>query len=284
MCAVPDLQTLTTPDGSISYLHYQGENDRAPAVFLLHGTGFLPWLWHPIARELARGGDVIAPFLRPRPHDDPEDLGTNWLHLAEDVSFLARALNIAQPAIVGHSMGGVVGALACGASGLAASKLVLIEPIFMPEPLYQSKMSLAEHKMAANALKRTNYWPNQAAARAYCASRSLFDGWDKEVLDLYLKYGLRPGDSGGLVLTCPPRQEASLFIGSDRCNPWPFISRIAGPVLVVEGEDSPNRGFINYPSLARKFLRGAYCMVPGCGHLVPMEKPKETLTVIRNWL
>ena len=25
---------------------------RGPALVMLHATGFLPWIWHPIAREL----------------------------------------------------------------------------------------------------------------------------------------------------------------------------------------------------------------------------------------
>ena len=107
MDAVPELQTQTTPVGEVQYLHYVNANHSAPPVILLHGSGFLPWLWHPIARELARKGDVIVPFLTPRPGDDPEKSGTNWLHLAEDVAFIARTLNLRQPDIVGHSLAGM---------------------------------------------------------------------------------------------------------------------------------------------------------------------------------
>ena len=47
----PQVRTEIVDGASLNYLHYEGSG---PDVVMLHATGFLPWLWHPIARELAR--------------------------------------------------------------------------------------------------------------------------------------------------------------------------------------------------------------------------------------
>ena len=47
---MPRVLTQDIGDVDLSYLLYEGEG---PTIVLLHATGFLPWLWHPIARELA---------------------------------------------------------------------------------------------------------------------------------------------------------------------------------------------------------------------------------------
>ena len=45
-------------DGSrISYLVYEGDG---PDIILLHATGFLSWLWHPVAKRLSGKGRIIA--------------------------------------------------------------------------------------------------------------------------------------------------------------------------------------------------------------------------------
>ncbi len=282
---LPPLHTRKTGAGDISYLHYPAAAGAAgPAVVLLHATGFLPWLWHPVARELTDKSDVVVPWLAPRPADDPVQGGTSWLRLAREVSALVQALEITRPVVAGHSMGGVVAALAQACYPLSATRMVLLEPIFMPRELYTVKMTVEQHHLAAKALKRGNHWPDRAAARDYFLSRPLFARWDLEVLELYLQYGLRTTADGGVTLTCSPREEASLFMGCDARDPWSLIPQLSLPVLVVEGELTENKGFIDYEDLARKFPQGAYRQLRGAGHLIPMEKPRETLALLREWL
>jgi len=43
------LKAVDIGGASIPYLYYDG---NGPTIVFLHATGFLPWLWHPIAREL----------------------------------------------------------------------------------------------------------------------------------------------------------------------------------------------------------------------------------------
>jgi hypothetical protein len=44
---------------TIEYLLYEGSG---PTILFLHGTGFLPRLWHPIARRLNNEYRIIVPY------------------------------------------------------------------------------------------------------------------------------------------------------------------------------------------------------------------------------
>jgi lipase len=91
------------------------------------------------------------------------------------------------------------------------------------------------------------------------------------------------GEQGGLVLACHPRHEASLFMGSTHFDPWPVLGTIRSPVLVVEGEISENRGFIDLPDIASRIPLGQYRLVKGAGHLIPQERPSEVAGILEEF-
>ncbi|MCX5851973.1 MAG: hypothetical protein NT072_07940 [Deltaproteobacteria bacterium] len=55
----PQAEEYSLGDATLSYLSYEGGPD---AIVFLHATGFLPWMWHPIARNLAPAFRCIAPY------------------------------------------------------------------------------------------------------------------------------------------------------------------------------------------------------------------------------
>ena len=56
----PICGTASVGDAVLPYLLYEGPG---PPLLMLHATGFSPWLWHPVARTLARDYRIVAPFL-----------------------------------------------------------------------------------------------------------------------------------------------------------------------------------------------------------------------------
>ena len=103
------------------------------------------------------------------------------------------------------------------------------------------------------------------------------------MLELYITYGMKSLDAGGLQLSCSPKREASLFMGGAYYNPWPSPSKVKCPTLVLEGEVSENQAFIDLKKASRIFEQGTYKLVHGAGHLIPQEKPRESLGIIRNF-
>lgn len=277
----PEVRRTTVEGAGLDYLYYEGGE---PDVVMLHATGFLPWLWHPIARGLAPACRVLAPYFCDHRPADPDEGGLPWETLAEDLATFCRQLHLDRPYLVGHSMGATIMTIAAAKFGLAPRGLVLIEPIFLPEGIYEMNLRVEDHPLASKSIKRRNGWHDAAEVKEYLRSRKIFEAWDEEMLDLYIRYGFLETDAGGLQLACSPRREAALFMGGNRLNPWPFLEKVSCPVLVIEGEKSENRSFIDLKKAASHFPRGAYSLVEGAGHLIPMERPDEIGMMIHQCL
>lgn len=278
---IPELKTQPINTAEMAYLDYGGDG---PTMILLHATGFLPWLWHPIALALADGYRVIAPAMFNHRHADPHQGGLGWLQLAQDLKQLCDRLGLMEITMIGHSMGAAVAALAHGVLGLPAGRMVLIEPIFLPQGLYQAQIRVDQHPLAAKAIKRRNHWRNREEARQDFTAKPFFQSWDDQILSLYIEHGLTDQNENGVRLTCTPQQEASLFMGGSQYDPWPVLPKVACPTLVVEGQISENRPWIDLKRVAELIPRGQYVEVAGSGHLIPMEKPAETIKTIQLFL
>ena len=276
----PSILTQSIGDTFLTYLLYEG---RGPTVVMLHATGFLPWLWHPIARSLSSSCRVIAPYFCDHRESDPDEGGLNWMTLAEDFSEFCGALKVRSPLLVGHSMGATVLTIAAARYGLKPAAMVLIEPIFLPRNFYNTTLPVKDHPLAAKSIQRRNQWRDASEARNYLQSRSLFKPWDEEMLSLYIQHGMKDRPGGGLELTCSPKREAALFMGGVQYDPWPLLPQVTCPILVLEGEQSDNRHFIDLKNIASQFPDATHRLIRDAGHLIPMEKPEETTTVIREF-
>ena len=81
-----------------------------PAVLLLHGGGRTRHDWEPFAALLvARGYRPVAADLRG--HGESPAAPWSWRAALADVSAVADGLALDRPAVVGHSLGGMVAAL-----------------------------------------------------------------------------------------------------------------------------------------------------------------------------
>jgi lipase len=276
----PEVRAQDIGDADIQYLHYASEG---PPLVMLHATGLLPWMWHPIAGRLASRFRVIAPYFCDHRAFEPEEGGVNWRLLASDLACLCERLSLEKPLLVGHSMGATVVAIATVEHGIKADRMALIEPIFLPQSIYASGISVEQHPLASRSIKRRNAWSTDAEARDYLRSKSMFARWDEEMMDLYIRYGMASGDGGGLTLACHPRREAALFMGGLQFDPWPVLPRIQCPVLVIEGETSDNRHFIDLPKITSLIPNGRYRLVKDAGHLLVQEQPKETLKILSDF-
>lgn len=276
----PQVRTQDIGDSDLTYLIYDGQG---PTLMMLHATGFLPWLWHPIARALSPACRVIAPYFCDHRESDPEKDGLDWLVLARDFAVFCNSLDIQSPCLVGHSMGATVLTIAVARYGLSPAGMVLIEPIFLPQDFYRAQIRLKDHPLAAKSIKRRNHWQDEPEALAYLRARTLFKKWDEEILSLYVRYGMKHTDESGLELACSPQKEAALFMGGVRYDPWPLLPQVLCPVLILEGEHSENRPFIDLQKAVSLFPNAAYRLVRDVGHLIPMEKPGEITGVIREF-
>jgi lipase len=277
----PEVLTVDVDGVEMEYLDYGLDNSKT--IIFLHATGFSHWSWHPISRDLADDYRVISVRMFGHRDAKPKD-GLSWRRLAKDLAILCEKLKINKPLVVGHSMGAVVATLSCALYKLDAGKMILIEPIFLPKLIYITPLrNVKYHPLASKSINRRNHWKDKEEAKEYLLSKKLFATWDPEMLDIYIEYGMEEAVDGGLTLVCHPNTEAAMFMGSNRKSPWPLLKKISCPVLIVEGEKSENRNYIKHEKAAGLLQNGALHRVDDAGHLIPMEKPKETLNLIRSF-
>ncbi len=277
----PEKLSLNIGDTEIDYLYYNGEG---PTLIMLHATGFVPWLWHPIARELSDSYRIIAPYFCSHRQQEPENKGISWFKLAQDLKTICEKLDAHNPIFVGHSMGAAVITIASAVLDITPSKMVLFEPIFLPRELYEMDITVEQHPFAAKSIKRRNHWEDDREARDYLKSKSLFKVWDPEMIDLYVRYGMKACKTGGLQLACSPENEAALFLGSRHFDPWPVLPDVLCPVRVVAGGQSDIRPFIKFEKASSMFPKGSYTLINDVGHLIPMEKPRTCIRIIKDFI
>jgi len=279
---MPALQMQDVGGAQLPYLYFEGISAASQIIFV-HATGFLPWLWQPIIEKLLPSNNSWAPFICSYRQCDPKKGGLNWDTIARDLASFCRSQKIESPLVVGHSMGATVLTIAGAFYGLRPRGMVLIEPIFLPQVFYETKMSIQDHPYAAKAIKRTNHWKNEEEALAYLRSKPLFNSWDERILHLYAKYGMQKQEKGHLKLTCTPESEAALFMGGRECNPWSALGKLNCPVLVIEGEKSENRNLVDIKKLVSLLKQGKHKLIAGAGHLIPMQKPNDIAEIIKEF-
>jgi lipase len=278
---IPDLKMQDVGGAELPYLHYGGGTSQ---IIFVHATGFMPWLWHPVIKEFVPQNSAWAPFICDYRECNPQAGGLSWETISRDLSVFCRLLKIEYPLLVGHSMGATVSTIAVANYGIKARGMVLIEPIFLPEIFYSMEVDIKKHPLASKSIKRTNHWSNENEAWSYLKSKSLFTSWDEQVLQLYLKYGMQKQEEGNLKLTCSPQNEAAMFMGGWDVNPWPLLEKITCPVLVVEGENTENKGLVDVQRVVSFLRQGQYKSVEKAGHLIPMQKPKDVVRIIKDFI
>ena len=278
--SIPDLKHQDVGGAELPYLFYDG---GASQMLFVHATGFLPWLWHPIIARFVPGHSVWAPYICNYRSCNPYEGGLSWDVVAQDLAEFCRAQRINRPVVVGHSMGATVVSIAAALYGLAPQKMILIEPIFLPDEFYRMQPSVKDHPLASRSIKRVNYWKSEDEAMAYLKSRSFFSDWNDEILALYKKYGMERLDAGDMRLACTPESEAAMFMGGWSIDPWPLLPKIDCPVLIVEGLKSPNVELVDVRRAVSALPLGSYGSVADAGHLIPMEKPAEIASIIEHF-
>lgn len=87
--------------------------------------------WTLVARALERNYDVIMPDARGHGNSGVPEQGYRYENLAADALSLIEALNLANPVLVGHSMGGMTAAVVASRTSKRLRGLVLVDPAFL---------------------------------------------------------------------------------------------------------------------------------------------------------
>lgn len=290
MTGPPHEHRFAAPGGEICWFEW-GQPGDLPTLLLLHATGFHARCWDRVVAQMPNRLHVIAVDMRGHGRSyRPDSLG-DWTATADDiVAFSDAALR--RPVLgIGHSMGGCVLARAAALRPSLFARLLLVDPVIMVPELYRNPIFNPDgHPEDHPVARRRNSWDSAAQMVAHFADRAPYSHWERPVLEDYCRYGLVPSAAGGLELACPPRLEASAYIGSWRHDPYPQLDAVECPVLVLRARNGERASALDFsisptaPDLATHFRHGTDLHWQDQSHFIPMEATGRLAALIRDEL
>ncbi len=253
----------------------------APAVLLIHATGFHARCWDQTISHLPQGLHVVAVDLRGHGRSEKRGHISDWTVPAQDIRELVAHLQLAGAIGAGHSMGGHTLVQVAAASPGAFSRLVLVDPVMMSPEIYDAPNPWPAHVEHPVARRRNNWSSWQDMHEAF-RNRKPYALWQPEVLIDYCRHGVLPDAEGtGVELACPPAIEASIYKAATGRNIHALTAGITIPVDVLRArqrDPGPRdvRDFSASPTwehLAASFAQGRDIFLPHLTHFIPMQDP-----------
>jgi pimeloyl-ACP methyl ester carboxylesterase len=262
----------TTMDGATVGWTDAGSGD---VTLLLHAGGFAAW-FAPLAGRLpgrvirlvraGYAGGVVPP--------DLIDVAAHAAHAAA----LLDALDAAPATVVGHSSGSAIALqLALDRPDLV-SRLVLSEPPLIDVFLDPVDMDEVHAMLGAAMGAAMAAWGRGDVPAAF---------------DTFMAAVCGPGYRTVLADVLGPEElaraerDAGFFFGNEvpamaRWTPGD-LSRLASPVLLVQGGASPPATHRLVTRLARALPDARVGTIPGANHLLPLTRPGELSQLITAW-
>ena len=277
VCRMPE---ALAPEASqvqgLRVLRWKGQGGGVPLV-LLHGMGDGADVWRATVAALRdwHAGDILAPDL-------PGHWGSAWqgdghYRLGAMAAQISAALNLltAGPVrLIGHSLGGRIGACIAVSGAMALQDLVLVD--MAPEA---GDTGLAAVHAHIDALNHPPFDADRLAAIA--AARLALA--DRAAIDAYLRGAVTALPPAARHAVDPAVMELDASLDGIAADPWDLLARIPCPVTVLRGALS---GVVPGPVAHRTALQVRQCqsfaVIAGAGHAVPLEQPRALSEVLRR--
>lgn len=260
-----------------------------PTVHLAHANGFPPGTYRLLAGTLTDRYHVVGLPSRPLwPGSRPES-APDWHPLADDLVQGLDGLGLKGGIGVGHSIGGVLTMWAAIQRPDLFRAVVLIDPVILP-PAWLWALQLMRRlglwqrqPLVQGALRRRRTWPSRRACYEHYKRKPLFTTWPDASLRAYVEAGTRERPDGHVELTYPPEWEAHIF-ATTPTDVWRTVPQLQTPVLVIRGEHTNTFRPQSQARMERLVPQARFVVIPGAGHMVPLERPLETGAAIRDWI
>jgi lipase len=263
-------------------LHYVDWGGEGPPLVLVHATGFHARLWDPYAVRLHDRFRVIAIDQRGHGESGMPLNGFDWGHFAEDLHAFIRALGIEGCSAVGHSSGGTAVGVCAGRYPGSIGRVVLIDPVLRDSRGIGFPPG-GPNPMAERTRRRRAVWESPHQFEEAMRSRPAFARWRPEYLTLYAHHGLRRRPDHHYELKCRPGVEAQVYEGALTHDPWPALSRLTVPVLLMRATMNES-GRVPLPADAVSRIPNCRDLAVSATHFIPMEEPETVHETLEGFL
>lgn len=248
-------------------LHYYRTGGSKPPLVLAHGMTDNGLCWTRVARVLEHDYDVIMYDARGHGHSDAPAGGYDTETRADDLAGLIKALNLHQPAVIGHSMGADTAAMAAARHPELIRAVVLEDPPWRAVPSEQSAASYEAWREQVIERKRLS------KAELIAIGRAQSPTWDAIEFEAWAeaKQQVSPDIFTWLAGPRTPWQEV--------------VPRIICPALLITAD--PQRAIVT-PEVAQTFLQlvpqGHSVPIDGAGHNIRREQFERYMEAVTSFL
>jgi pimeloyl-ACP methyl ester carboxylesterase len=256
-----------------------------PTLVFTHANGFPPATYRAVLEPLAASFRVLTFANRALWSADEPSTVSGWRQLADDLRCGLAEREAAPVVAVGHSIGGMLCALAAARSPGLFSRLVLLDPVVFSGAHafvwgWVKRLGLGDRfPLVDRARRRRDSWPDRETVRAAWTGRPVFVSWDPRVVEDYLEAGIADAPDGSVTLRYPKRWEAQLFRVCPH-DEWASLRRVEAPVLVVRGATSDTLLPGAAGRMAREMPDAQVVELAGTSHFLPMERPDEVARLV----
>ena len=271
---------VPSSDGVVVAVHEFGGAADAPPLLLSHATGFHAHCYEPLARRLSTRFRVFA--LDFRGHGEtaaPDGWKVDWTRFGDDALAVARRIAPDGGLVgVGHSMGGAALLMAAHREPDRFDRLVLFEPIAIPDTAPRAPMD--DHPIVVGARRRRRVFESYEDAIENFRDKPPLSVMTPEVLRAYVEHGFRPvvaedGTSSGVELICSADIEAGIFMGSRDNGVWELLPEVTIPTTVVSGYIDDEQPSGRCAAIAARLPSSRSLFLPHHSHLGPFSHPDE---------
>lgn len=256
-------------------INYRRQGQGAPLV-LIAGLGYSQWMWHRMAPILAEQFEVITFDNRGVGGSDKPPGPYNAQMLAADTAGLLQALDVPQAAIMGHSMGGFVAQALALEFPEVVQRLILSATNFGGPnhvPTSQEAMAILLDS-SGDRLARFQRGLSVSTAPGFAERQP------QVVADIRSYHEENPQP--------PEAYQAQLAIGlglfSAEAAFEERLPQVEAPTLILSGEHDRVVPPQNAALLAQKIPKSTVHVLPGAGHLFPLETPAEAARIVAQFL
>lgn len=260
-----------------------------PLIHFAHANGVPSKVYQKLFDLLSDEYDVIyVPLLGP---DKRYPIDNHWYSLTQQViDSIVRQSQGRKVIGLGHSLGSVLTFQAALQRPELFEQILMIDP-----PMIMGKEALALHiakilklKMvdamspAGLSKRRRDHWESREQAAELLRPKGFYKNFDEDCFQAYIDYALMDDlERGGVELTISRDDEVQIF----RTNPslwWLPQAKLKIPVQLLIAEQGP---FLprKFPQMVEKKFGAPFKVVSG-SHMFPLEKPDETVEIIKMML
>ncbi len=235
--------------------------------------------------------NLVGMDIRPTwPDIGPPPIDHNWDIYLDDLIAFLDALDEGPVVGIGHSLGGITSIRAAVRRPDLFRAIILLEPALYPPSLIRIANIMpwsikSKRPPVSSALNRKDTWTDKQEVFHDLRSHKIFSRFSDETLNDFLDYGLTSngnGNGNGCKLKFRKDWEARIY--GEPPFFWNEFQKLTIPVLGIKGQKSERFLERQWKRWKKMRKEDTQERIENATHLLPLESPEETATVIMDWL